>query len=496
MKNKLTDSLYDAFMSIMPITFFIFLLSFVITLPIDMIIAFLLSSLLVIFGMALFTLGADMSMVVIGQNIGDLLVNKGKKSLILIVSLIIGVVITLSEPDLNVFAKEITSIPNTLIVVVVSIGIGIFLMLGVLRILNKMSFRNVVSVIILLILSLLLFVPKEFISIAFDGGAVTTGPVGLPLILAFGYGITKIRSDTDAQSDSFGLCGFASLGPIMVLLLLGFFFKVDNYFDISVFNNNMPLVSKFFYYFKIGLKDVVISLIPIVCVFIVYLFIRKKKSKPQIVKIMVGFILVLVGLTIFLTGVSTGFMQIGFHIGYAISSSSYKLLLIPLGMIMGYIIINVEPAVKILNKQISDLTEGSISKKMINLCLSIGVCFAIGIALLRIFTGIPLTYIIVPGYLLVLFLMYRTPKMFMTIAFDAGGAASGAMTTSFMLPLCIGACHVLGGNILVDAFGVGSLVGISPLIMVQLLGVIYNHKIRVRNKEILNEEIIDYAWEG
>ena len=496
MRNKLTDNLYEAFMSIMPVALVIMILSNLIMLPIKVIISFAISSILLIFGMAFFTLGADMSMIVIGKNIGDYLVKKGHKLLILLVSLILGIVITLSEPDLNVFAKEITAIPSNLIIGLVSLGIGIFLMIGVYRIIKKVSFRKIITLILLFIFGLLFIVPQEFISIAFDGGAVTTGPVGVPLILALGYGITKIRSDNDAKSDSFGLCGLASLGPIVVILLLGLFFKPDNFFDTSSFTSNLSLFNQFVKNFFISFKDVLISLLPIIGVFIIYQLFSKKMKKNDIVKITVGFIFVIVGLTIFLTGVSTGFMQTGYNIGKVIAGSNYKYLLVPIGMIMGYIIINVEPAVKILNKQISDLTEGSISEKMINLCLSIGVCIAIGLSLLRIIFHFSIIYIVVPGYLLVLYLMYRTPRMFMTIAFDSGGAASGAMTTSFLLPLCIGSCEILGGNILVDAFGVGALVGLSPIIMIQLLGVVYDYKLKKKDKKVFDEEIVDFLWEA
>ncbi len=496
MKNKLTENLYESCMSVMPIAFLIIFISFIINIPSNVILSFGLSSILLVFGITFFTLGADMSMIVIGNSIGEFLVKKKNKILILIVSLIIGFVITMSEPDLNVFAKEITAIPNKLIVGLVSVGIGIFLMIGVFRILKKFSFRMMITMILLFIFGLLFITPKEFISIAFDGGAVTTGPVGVPLILAFGYGITKIRSDETAKSDSFGLCGIASLGPIVIILLLGLFFKPDNYFDTTGFINRLPLLDNFINHFIISLKDVLLSLMPVVIVFIIYQVISKKMNKYQIIKIIVGFILVIMGLTIFLTGVSTGFMETGYRIGSVIAGSNYKYFLIPLGMIMGYIIINAEPAVKILNKQISDLTEGSISEKMIKLCLSLGVCLAIGLSLLRIFFSIPIIYIVVPGYFIAGLLMYHTPRMFMTIAFDSGGAASGAMTTSFLLPLCIGACEILNGNILVDAFGVGALVGLSPILTIQLLGIIYHYKLKVKEKEIFNEEIIEFSWEA
>ena len=496
MRNKLIDNLYESFMSIMPITLVIMSISFLCHLDLNTIFAFIISSFLLMIGMTLFTIGADMSMIIIGKEIGDFMVKKKMIILILLASLIIGIVITMSEPDLNVFAKEITSIPSHLIIRLVSLGIGIFLMIGVYRILKNHSFRFLITIIIFLIFGLLCFVPSEFISIAFDGGAVTTGPVGVPLILAFGYGITKIRSDNDAKSDSFGLCGLASLGPIVAILFLGLFFKPNSYFDTAPFTSSLPLIERFLKSIISCFKDVCISVLPIIFVFLGYWLINRKLAKNTLIKIGVGFVFVIVGLTIFLVGVSVGFMDTGFNIGNVIADSKFKYLLVPLGMLLGYIIINAEPAVKILNKQIYELTEGSISENMINLCLSFGVCIAIGLSMIRILFQIPIIYFIVPGYLLVLFLIYKTPRMFITIAFDSGGAASGAMTTSFLLPLCIGACEVLKGDILTYAFGVGALVALSPIITIQILGIIYDKRRRVMNKEKFDEEIIDFIWEG
>ena len=209
-----------------------------------------------------------------------------------------------------------------------------------------------------------------------------------------------------------------------------------------------------------------------------------------------GIILSLFGLTMFLTGVSSGFLEIGYRIGKTFAASSYKYLLIPLGMIIGYIIIRLEPAVKILIKKISDLAEGSISEELISLCLSIGVSTAIGLSVIRIYFGIPLIYIIVPGYFIAATLMYFTPNMFTAIAFDSGASASGAMTTSFLLPLCIGACVSLNSNIMVNAFGVGALVSLTPIITVQALGIIYNHKLNTKPSITYNEQIVEYAWES
>lgn len=493
MKNRLTDNLIDSLKSVMPISIVVIIISLIIGIETDTIMAFAYSSVFLIFGMGLFTTGADISMVSIGEEIGNSLVKKNNKFLILIASFVLGSVITVAEPDLLVLAAELSSIPNILIILLVAIGVGLYLLIGVFRIMEKLSYRTIVTITLLIIFFLLYLTPSEFVSLAFDSGGVTTGAMGVPLIVAFGYGITKIRSDSEAKGDSFGLCGLGSLGPIIIVLLLGIFFKTDGYFDTSGFVSDLPIIKNLIIGLSSSFKEVCMSLIPVLVVFFVSQFLGNKINSKKNIQIIVGLVLSVLGLTLFLTGVNLGFLEMGYKIGNVITSSSYPKMLIPVGMIIGYIIIQAEPAVKILNKQISDLTEGSISEKMINLCLSIGVCLAIGLSLIRVFYEIPMIYIIVPGYFIAGVLMYFTPKIFMTIAYDSGGAASGAMTTSFLLPICIGAASVLGSDILVYAFGVGALVSLTPIITIQSLGILYDRKLRVKDTVIFNEEIVDYV---
>ena len=496
MKNKLIENLIDSFESVFPISFLILIISFIIDIPSLVIISFVISSFLLVLGIALFTTGAELSIVKMGESIGNFLAKKGNKILIVISSLIMGVVITISEPDLIVLASEIPSIPSYLLIFLVAFGLGIFLSIGVYRIIKKKSYRKIVTFSLIAIMLLLYFVKDDFVSIAFDAAGVTTGPMGVPVIVAFGYGIAKIRSDRDSKSDTFGLCGLASFGPIIIILILGLFFKTDNYFNTNNFISRLPINSKFINNFILSLKDIIIALIPIIAVYIISIILGNKVTKKRLSQSIFGIFLTILGLTLFLTGVSSGFIEIGFRIGSIITLSNYKYFLIPLGMLLGFVIINAEPAIKILTKQISNLTDGSISEKMIGLCLSIGVAFAIGFSIFRIMFDVPIIYILVPGYFIACYLMYYTPKMFITIAFDSGGAACGALTTSFLLPLCIGVCTVLQKNIMSMAFGVGSLVCLVPIIIIEIVGIIYDYKLRNKdNNDIFDESIIDYVWE-
>ena len=493
MQNKIKENLIDSYKSVIPLSVIIIILAFLLKIKSDVIISFIISSIFLILGIAFFTTGADISIVEIGKSLGNYLVKKSKLFLTLIVTLVLGIVITLSEPDLMVLASEIPSIPNKLMITLVSLGIGIFLMLGVYRIIKRKSYRRLMSISLLIIFILLYFTNSNFVSISFDAAGVTTGPLSVPVIVAFGYGIAKFRRDKDSTSDVFGLGGLASMGPVIVLLILGLFYKTGSYFDTTSFISNISIFEKITTSIISGFKEIIISISPIVLLFILSIIFGNKITKEEIIKIILGLLLTILGLTLFIAGAKSGFIEMGYLLGNEIASSNYQDFLIPLGLILGYIIITAEPAIKVLTKQISDLTMGSISRKMINLSLSIGVAVAVSLSLARVLYDIPMIYIIVPGYFIVSLLMYYTPKMFITIAFDSGGAACGALTTSFLLPLCIGVATYLEKNVLSLAFGVGSLVCLTPIITIQLLGIIYDYKLKsLRTKQNLDETIIDY----
>ena len=497
MIKKYLSSLKDAFFSVIPLVLIISLVSYLIHVPILNIYSFLISSFLLIIGISLFTFGAELSMVVIGEKIGDKLIQSKGLWFILLVALFIGIAVTLAEPDLMVLSNQLTSMPNLLIIILVALGVGIFLMIAVFRIIKGLSFRTILIVSYGIIGIMLIFCPSNFITIAFDASGVTTGPMSVPFIVALGYGLTKLRSDQNAKSDTFGIIGLCSIGPIIMILLLSLFFKTDSVYDVSPFYSNNLMLFEYFDSFCQNIREVAIALIPILLIFTIFEFITNMLKNQELKKVILGILASFAGLSIFLTGVNVGFIKMGFSLGNIITMSSNKYLLIPLGMLLGYIIVMVEPAVKVLNEQISDLTGGSISKKMVSLSLSVGVCLAIGLSLLRVFFNIPFVYFIVPGYIITIFLSFKTPKIFTAIAFDSGGAASGPLTTSFLLPICIGACIALDGDILSNAFGVVALVSMTPLITVQLLGIIYQYKLNKSSPRYnLDESIIDYVWEA
>lgn len=497
MKNKMLGKLKDSITSVIPIMAIIIVVGIVLELPFLTILAFIISAVLLIIGMSMFTFGADISMLDVGEKIGTKLVKSKNIFLILFCVLFIGIAITIAEPALQVLASLVPSVPHMILVLTISIGVGIFLLIAVLRILMQFDLTKILVFFYVLLLILLIFSKRDFIPVAFDAGGVTTGPITVPFIMALGLGLTVFRSDSKAKEDSFGLIALCSIGPIITTLILGFFFNTD-----ANYNNELVLnFSSGFDIFKTYISvlgnsfiNVLLSLAPIIVIFGIFQLITKqiKKIKPVIW----GLVFTLIGLTLFLTSVDVGFLSIAYEIGMKFTSE-YGYLLIPLGMIIGYIAILAEPAVQILNEQVEIVTGGSISKRVMNLSLSVGVAIAIGLSLTRVFTGISILWILIPGYLIALMLTFVAPKIFTAIAFDSGGAVSGPMTTSFLLPLAIGACVALGGNILTDAFGLIAFVAMTPLITVQLIGIIYKYKTRrVISKLELDETIVDYNWRG
>ena len=495
MINNFIKSLKETTITIIPICLIVTLVAILFGINTEIIGSFIISSILLILGISFFTFGADISMMLIGEKLGSKLMQNKSVFLILLLSLLLGVAITIAEPDLKVLATQITSIPSTLLIGAVGLGVGIFLMMAVVKILLKWELRTILIVSYTIIFASLIFMPQDFIPMAFDSSGVTTGPMSVPFILALGVGFTIHRTDKSAKNDTFGLIALCSVGPIITVLLLGLLFNGTGSYDTSIFYNNDPLIVQYVHKLFECMKDIFISISPIITIFLIFNIISKNAfSKRETKKIILGFIITFIGLTLFLTGVNVGFMKTGYLLGESFINSNFSKLIIPFGMIVGFLVVLVEPAVKILNSEIEELTEGSISKNIMQLSLSIGVALAIALALLRVFTGISILYILIPGYLLAIILSFLTPKIFTAIAFDSGGSVSGPLTATFILPFVIGACYATGGNIITDAFGLVALIAMSPLITIQAFGVIFKIKTKQEIYKDIDEDIIEYDW--
>ena len=437
---------------------------------------------MIIVGIMFFTLGAEMSMTPMGERVGSAMTKSRSLPKMIVIGFILGFIITISEPDLQVLANQVPSVPNLVLILSVAAGVGAFLVIALLRMLFSMALPPLLVTLYAIVFVLAAFVPKDFLAVAFDSGGVTTGPMTVPFIMALGVGISAIRSDRHAADDSFGLVALCSIGPILAVLLLGIAYSPGESSYTAAFLPDIQDSVELWDLFMVGLpayfKEIALSLLPIMVFFGVYQFAVLHMSRKALGKILVGLFYTYIGLVLFLTGANVGFMPAGNYLGQVLAALPYRWVLIPLGMLIGYFIVKAEPAVYVLNKQVEEVTDGSISAKAMGTSLSIGVALSVGLAMLRVLTGISILWMLVPGYGIAIGLSFFVPKIFTAIAFDSGGVASGPMTATFLLPLAQGACLAVGGNIVTDAFGVVAMVAMTPLITIQILGMTYQLKQR------------------
>ena len=497
MNEKLKEKIKESLSGVLPITVTVLLLSISLV-PIEngILLLFLTGALLLIVGMGFFQLGAEMAMTPLGQGVGGRLAKSRSILIITAVCFVTGAIITVSEPDLQVLANQVASVPNSVLIWTVAVGVGIFLAAAVLRIVFHISLSGLLAVLYALLFILSFFSPTEFIAVAFDAGGVTTGPMTVPFIMAVGVGLSAARSDKEGSSDSFGIIALCSIGPIMMVMLLGIFYHptdaVYTAVEITAVLTTQDVAREFVKALPTYAGEVTLSIAPVFGVFIIFELISKNRRKRQLKRMCVGFAYTVIGLILFLTGVNVGFAPVGNLLGTGIADSPFRWLLIPIGIIIGYYIVKAEPAVQVLDEQVEDITGGTVSRKMMNTALSVGVACAVALSMLRVLTGINIYFVIIPGYAAALILSRFVPKVFVGIAFDSGGVASGPMTSTFLLPLAMGACTAGGGNVVTDAFGIVALVALAPIIAVQLMGLVYVRKSKsgISPNEILSDDIV------
>ncbi len=481
MNLKLKEKTLEALAAVLPITGIVLFISiFLVPVQLGTAVMFTVGAVMLIVGMGFFQLGAEMAMTPLGEGIGAQISKMKRIVPVLIIGLIMGIIITVSEPDLQVLAEQVPSIPNLVLILTVAVGVGVFLSLATIRIKLKIDLSRLLIIMYAAVILISFFVPRDFLAVAFDSGGVTTGPMTVPFIMAMGIGLASVRSDKNSSSDSFGLVALSSIGPILAVLILGCFFKPTESLyslgEVASVATTRDVVNVFVHFLPEYGTEVAISLFPIVAVFFIFQLLCHRYQKRQIKRIAVGMLYTFIGLVLFLCGVNVGFAPVGAYLGSALAGLSHNWVLVPLGMLIGYYIVKAEPAIQVLNHQVENVTDGAVSVKAMNRCMSIGVAVSIGLAMLRIILEIPIYFIIIPGYVIALAMSLFVPKIFVGIAFDSGGVASGPMTSTFLLPLCIGACSTLGGDLMRDAFGVVALVALTPLIAIQIMGLVYKFK--------------------
>lgn len=506
LKNELLIKFKEAFSAVIPITAIVIALCLtLVDLSMNALILFLIGTVLLMLGMVFFTLGADISMMSIGQSIGSHLTKSRNTWFIALICFILGVVITVAEPDLRVLADTAPIVDTMVLIVAVAVGVGVFLVVSFFRVYLQVKLAYILIVMYTLLFGLALspLIPNNFVAIAFDSGGVTTGPITVPFIMALGVGLASVRGDKTSEEDSFGLVALCSIGPILTVLILGIFNDTSGItsstFVVQEYAAIKDIFTAYAHGFEVYFEEVAIALLPIIVFFILFQITALKLDKRSLIKIFVGMFYTYVGLVLFLTAVNVGFMPIGYFIGEQLATSSFYWILVPLGAIIGYFIVAAEPAVHVLKSQVEDITEGRIKGKAMGRSLAIGVAISVALSMLRVITGLSIWYILIPGYLFSLIMTFFVPPIFTAIAFDSGGVASGPMTATFLLPLAIGACEATGGNILTDAFGIVAFVAMTPLVTIQMLGLI--SKIKASREInipmdlesiILSDEIIEY----
>lgn len=475
MYKAFLDKLIESFKSVLPVTAVLILLGFYMKVETSVMLMFLLGALLLVVGLALFQLGAFESTSVIAEDIGRYIVKKRNLAIFIIVAFMLGFLIIVAEPSVRVLADQLSIAiqPEMLLVYTIAIGVGLFLTVGLLRILFNISFRTLLIILYTLVFILALVVNQinpSFIPLAFDAGGFASGPLSVPFIMSLAYGISRARGDKASDQDSFGLVGITVTGPIFAILILGLFFR-----DISPDAMNSATVSPTLLEYLVQYtKDMAIAILPFIAFFVFFQIIDFRYQKRKVIKILIAFVYTYVGLVLFLTGANGAFSVMGTLIGGYFANNA--LLLILVGAVLGLLVAAPEPSVIAVNKQVEEVTAGAISSKLMLGAISIGVAVALILSMIRIVTQINLLWFVIPGYVLALVLMFFTPKMFSAIGFDSGSAVTGAMTTAFLMPFAIGAAIALDVDVLTNAYGLVVLASMAPVISIQVLGIVYARK--------------------
>ncbi|MDN7013249.1 DUF1538 domain-containing protein [Methanoculleus sp. FWC-SCC3] len=482
MSHVLLEKLKESLRSVLPIFGIVLLLHLTLApMPPGTLMLFATGAVMLIVGMSAFTLGADVAVMPMGELIGSKLTESRNVRLIILTCFMLGAVLTVAEPDLQVLSRQIAAVPDPIFVTTVAFGVGIFLVLAVLRILFQVRLSYMFVVLYSLVLILATLTGLDYLAVAFDSSGVTVGAITVPFILAMGAGISAVRGEKRSE-DSFGLTAICSIGPILAVLIMGLFFDPAGTGHASESAATVSGTAELASLYAGGLfqffGEVSLILLPIVVIFGIYQVVRLKLPRTQLIRIGVGIVYILFGLTVFLTGVNIGFVPAGTYLGHALSSLPYNWILVPLGAVIGFFIVAAEPPVQILVNQIDEITHGAISRRIMMLGLSVSVGVALMLVMVRVLTGIEIWLFLLPGYAVALALTLFAPQIFIAIAFDSGGIAAGTMVVAFLLPFTMGVSEALGGNVLTEAFGIIAVVAMVPLITVQVMGLFYRMKVR------------------
>ncbi len=479
----LNEKFKESLFAILPIAIIVLILNFTIV-AIDHIEIwkFVIGSILVLFGLTLFLLGVELGIEPIGKILGSIMIKINKIWFVVFAGLALGFVISIAEPDLHILGSQIEfvtsgNLSRITIVIAVSIGVAFLLSFGLSRIFYNISLKYIMLILYSIIMLMALFVSNDFMAIAFDASGATTGALTVPFILALAMGVSSMNKDSKAsESDSFGLVAIASTGAIIAVMFLGIIFKGGiSANDVAEILPHEGIIWPFLLTLLNMMKEMLVALLPILSIFIIIQLTKYKVATKRQKRILTGVLYCFIGLTIFLTGVNAGFMNMGRLVGFQIGVNGNVWIMIGISFLLGLFTVLAEPAVHSLTNQI---TSGYVHKRTVLIALTLGIGTAIALSAIRIIvSGLQLWHYLLPGYLISIGLMFFVDDLFVGIAFDSGGVASGPMTATFILAFAQGlAMSVDGADVLIDGFGIIAMVAMTPIITLQLLGLIYKMK--------------------
>lgn len=485
------DKFFEVLMAVMPITVIALILNFTLTpLGTPLLARLIIGAAFIILGLTIFLFGVDIGITPIGNFMGALITRPNKLIVVAIVGLLLGFFISVAEPDLHILANQVAmvtggSVSKLSILLSVSFGISLLLALGLARIVFNFPLYKLLTILYGVIGLIAIFTSREFLAISFDASGATTGALTVPFILALGYGVAALKKDSKAsEKDSFGLVAIASTGAILAVMIMSIFgntAEVKGSLDLAI-GSNLGILSPFTSKLVHTSYEIFLALTPVVAIFLLSLPFAKRYGmrihKKELLNIARGILYTLIGLVLFLTGVNGGFLEVGITIGYKLAAFTSPIYLIIVGFVLGLVTILAEPAVYVLTRQIEEVTSGYIRRQDVTVALSLGVGVSVALSIIRILVPqIQLWHYLLPGYAIALILMYFVPKLFIGIAFDAGGVASGPMTATFILAFAQGAAEKISyANVLIDGFGIIAMVAMTPIITLQILGLLYKIK--------------------
>ncbi|MDR1611690.1 MAG: DUF1538 domain-containing protein [Planctomycetota bacterium] len=487
MKSNFAAKLKESAISVLPVMLIVAVLHFTIApLPEGQLAKYIVGGALLMLGLGIFLVGADIGMVPFGQKVGSALTRKRNLTLILAAAFLIGFAITIAEPDVQVLASQVSSVAPDInrfaLLVMIAVGVGFFLVVAMIRVLMQWSLPKLLIGFYVLVFIICSFIDPGFVGVAFDSGGATTGPITVPFIMAMGIGAAAAVKREDGTDNSFGYVGLASIGPIAAVAVMGLLSPIrldaerGGGADAAVkglaaaFTDEIPHVA----------LDIALALAPLVVLFLLFQVLLLRLTLQQIKRMLLGLVYSFIGLVVFMVGVGGGFTPIGQALGQRLGGIGEGWVLLPVGMLLGAVVVIAEPAVWVLTEQVEEISGGHIKRPIMLFSLSVSIAAAVTLGMTRVVTGLSIWWLLVPGYALALALTRISPPLFTAIAFDSGGVASGPMSTTFVLALTLGASFARGGNPATDAFGMVAMIAMAPLITIQLLGLAFRRAERRR----------------